>query len=636
MEKFDFSGWATIHNVRCTDGRTITEEAFKHCDGKKVPLVWNHQHNDPTNVLGHAFLEYHDEGVKTFGFFNDTLKGQETKLALEHGDIVALSIYANNLQEIGPINARDVIHGDIKEVSLVLAGANPKAFIDMVMSHSDDSDSASAVIYTGEPLSLYHSDDHPNDDDDKDKENKGATNDTPAASNDEPEEKPEEKKPSVEEPTSDPKPEEKGDGEKNEDPATISHSDDNDKPKEGETLGDVLATLNDKQKTAVYGIIADAMTSNDDEPSNDKTKNNLSHKEDNTMKNNVFDQNGVAQGTQGNTLSHSEFAAIMTDTKRYGSAKESALAHGIENIEYLFPDAKNVTNTPIFIDRDTSWVNKVMSGVHHTPYSRIKSIFADITADEARALGYMKGNLKKEEVFTLLKRTTSPTTVYKKQKFDRDDLVDITELDILGWIKTEMRGKLDEELARAYLIGDGRLADSDDKIKEDCIRPIWTDDNKLFTINTLVESDGTEDGRAKAFIKSAIKARKNYKGSGSPALFTTEDMLTDMLLLTDNNGRDMYEDEAKLCKKLRVKEIITVPVMEGANRSVDGSNRNLLGIIVNLNDYNVGADKGGAVNMFDDFDIDYNAQKYLIETRCSGALIKPFSAIVLEETVAAG
>lgn len=632
MEKFDFSGWATIHNVRCTDGRTITEEAFKHCDGKKVPLVWNHQHNDPTNVLGHAVLEYHDKGVKTFGFFNDTLKGQETKLALEHGDIVALSIYANNLQEIGPINARDVIHGDIKEVSLVLAGANPKAFIDMVMSHSDDSDSASAVIYTGEPLSLCHSDD----DDDKDKENKGATNDTPATSNDEPEEKPEEKKPSVEEPTSDPKPEEKGDGEKNEALATISHSDD-DKPKEGETLGDVLATLNDKQKTAVYGIIGGALPNNDDEPSNeDETKNNLSHKEDNTMKNNVFDQNGVTQGTQENTLSHSEFAAIMADTKRYGSAKESALAHGIENIEYLFPDAKNVTNTPIFIDRDTSWVKRVMSGVHHTPYSRIKSIFADITADEARALGYMKGNLKKEEVFTLLKRTTSPTTVYKKQKFDRDDLVDITELDILGWIKTEMRGKLDEELARAYLIGDGRLADSDDKIKEDCIRPIWTDDSKLFTINALVESDGTEDGRAKAFIKSAIKARKNYKGSGSPALFTTEDMLTDMLLLTDNDGRDMYEDEAKLCKKLRVKEIITVPVMEGANRQVDGSNRNLLGIIVNLNDYNVGADKGGAVNMFDDFDIDYNAQKYLIETRCSGALIKPFSAIVLEETVAAG
>lgn len=631
MEKYDFRGWATIHNVRCSDGRTITEEAFKHCDGKKVPLVWNHQHSDPTNVLGHAFLEYHDEGVRTYGFFNDTLKGQETKLALEHGDIVALSIFANNLQEIGPTNARNVLHGDIKEVSLVLAGANPEAFVDKIMSHSDDSDSVdSAIIYTGKPISLYHSDDY--------KEN----GDVVTADNSQKDGKPEEDEKATKESENVPDAEK----EQNKDSETMSHSDNGDTQKDdskGETVGDVFDTLNDKQQKVVYALIADALGDNPDNEStnqkssdDDENKNNITHKEDTTMKNNVFDQNGVAQGTQGNTLSHSEFAAIMSDTKRYGSAKESALAHGIENIEYLFPDAKNVTNTPIFIDRDTSWVKRVMSGVHHTPYSRIKSIFADITADEARALGYMKGNLKKEEVFTLLKRTTSPTTVYKKQKFDRDDLVDITELDILGWIKTEMRGKLDEELARAYLIGDGRLADSDDKIKEDCIRPIWTDDSKLFTINTLVESDGTEDGRAKAFIKSAIKARKNYKGSGSPALFTTEDMLTDMLLLTDNNGRDMYEDEAKLCKKLRVKEIITVPVMEGANRTVDGSNRNLLGIIVNLNDYNVGADKGGAVNMFDDFDIDYNAQKYLIETRCSGALIKPFSAIVLEETVAAG
>lgn len=636
MEKFDFSGWATIHNVRCSDGRTITNDAFKHCDGKKVPLVWNHQHNDPTNVLGHAFLEYHDKGVKTFGFFNDTIKGQETKLALEHGDIVALSIYANNLQEIGPINARDVIHGDIKEVSLVLAGANPKAFIDRVMSHSDDSNDSSAVIYTGEPISLYHSDDHSND---ADKENNGATNDPSAASDDESEEKPEEKKPSVEEPTSKPDPEEKGDGEKKEDPATISHSDNKDKPKEGETLGDVLDTLTDKQKTAVYGIIADAMTSNDEEPSDDETKNNLSHKEEFTMKNNVFDQNGVDK-TQSGVISHSEMMAVINDAKRYGSMKESAIQHGITEIETLFPfgkdDGRNVTNMPIFIDRDTGWVKKVMASVHHTPYSRIKSLFADITADEARALGYMKGNLKKEEVFTLLKRTTAPTTVYKKQKLERDDVIDIVDFDVVAWIKSEMRGKLDEELARAYLIGDGRLGDSDDKIKEDCIRPIWTDDNKLFTINKLVESDGTEEGRAKAFIKSAIKARKNYKGSGSPSLFTTEDMLTEMLLLTDDTGRDLYEDETKLAKKLRVKEIITVPVMEGATRTHDGGNRALLGIIVNLNDYNVGADKGGAVNMFDDFDIDYNAQKYLIETRCSGALIKPFSAIVLEEIVAAG
>lgn len=628
MEKFDFSGWATIHNVRCSDGRIITEEAFKHCDGKKVPLVWNHQHNDPTNVLGHAFLEYHNEGVRTFGFFNETLKGQETKRALEHGDIVALSIFANNLQEVGPSNARDVLHGDIKEVSLVVAGANPGAFIDRIMSHSDDASDA-AIIYTGEPLSLCHSDDSTTDN--TDKENKTDTNN--------PVEKPEDKKSPDKESTSEPEPEKKDDDSKK-DPTTISHSDDKDKPEEGETLGDVLDTLTDKQKTAVYGIIGSAIPSDEDESSNDdETKNKLSHKEDNTMKNNVFNQNGV-DNTQSGVISHSEMMAVINDAKRYGSMKESAIQHGITNIEALFPfgkdDGRNVTPTPIFIDRDTGWVKKVMGAVHHTPYSRIKSLFADITADEARALGYMKGNLKKEEVFTLLKRTTAPTTVYKKQKLDRDDTVDIVDFDVVAWIKAEMRGKLDEELARAYLIGDGRLPDSDDKIKEDCIRPIWTDDNKLFTINSLVESDGTEENRAKAFIKAAIKARKNYKGSGSPALFTTEDMLTDMLLLTDGNGRDLYEDETKLAKKLRVKEIITVPPMEGATRSVDGSSRNLLGIIVNLNDYNVGADKGGAVNMFDDFDIDYNAQKYLIETRCSGALIKPFSAIVLEETVAAG
>lgn len=636
MKQYDFSGWATVHNVRCSDGRTITKEAFKHCDGMKVPLVWSHQHNDPTNVLGHACLEYHDEGVRAYGFFNDTYKGQETKCSVEHGDIVALSIFANNLQENGPSNARSVFHGDIKEVSLVLAGANPGAFIDKVLSHSDDTADA-AVIYTGESISLYHSDDSKKEDEEKNDDPKTDDTDT----------KPEKKKPVEEsESESEPEPEQKSesdstpksksnkDDEEKDD--TIQHSDD-DSPKEGETLKDVFNTLTDKQKTAVYGIIGDVIPENDDEePSDDnEIKNNITHKEDTTMKKNVFDQNG-AQNEQGNVISHSEFTAIMTDAKRYGSVKDSTLAHGIENIEYLFPDAKNVTNTPIFIDRDTSWVQKVMSGVHHTPYSRIKSVFADITADEARALGYMKGNLKKEEVFTLLKRTTTPTTVYKKQKLDRDDLVDITDIDILAWIKTEMRGKLDEELARAYLIGDGRLSDSDDKIKEDCIRPIWTDDNKLFTINTLVESDGSEDARAKAFIKSAIKARKNYKGSGSPTLYTTEDMLTDMLLLTDSTGRDIYEDEVKLAKKLRVKEIVTVPVMEGAKRTSDGNDRNLLGIIVNLNDYNVGADKGGAVNMFDDFDIDYNAQKYLIETRCSGALIKPFSAIVLEETVAAG
>lgn len=332
---------------------------------------------------------------------------------------------------------------------------------------------------------------------------------------------------------------------------------------------------------------------------------------------------------------------IINDGKRYGTLKESFLAHaeeyGIKQIDWLFPygpeDGKNITNSPLFIDRDQSWVKKVMSSVHRTPFSRIKSMFADITADEARAKGYMKTGLKKEEVFTLLRRTTSPTTVYKKQKIDRDDAVDITDFDVVSWIKAEMRGKLDEELARAFLIGDGRLGDNEDKIKEDCIRPIWTDDPKLFVVNSVLTHDGTEEGRVRAFIRAAIKERKNYKGSGNPTLWCSEDLLTEMLLLTDKNGRDLFDDESKLLKKLRVKEIVTVPVMEGnaVLRTKDGNGRKLLGIIVNMNDYNVGADKGGAVNMFEDFDIDYNAHKYLIETRCSGALTLPFSAIVIEE-----
>jgi hypothetical protein len=380
----------------------------------------------------------------------------------------------------------------------------------------------------------------------------------------------------------------------------------------------------------MYMLIEKALEGKPEE--NTEVTHNDSEGGDTTMKHNVFDQE--SQENQ-ETLAHSAetMQAVFADAKRYGSLKESALAHGIDQIDWLFPEDTNVTNAPTFIDRDQGWVKKVMAAVHHTPYSRIKSMFADITADEARARGYMKGNLKKEEVFTLLKRTTSPTTVYKKQKLDRDDVIDITDFDAVAWIKAEMRGKLDEELARAYLIGDGRLPDSDDKIKEDCIRPIWTDDNKLFTINAMVEHDGTEEDRAHAFIRKAIKARKGYKGSGNLTLFTTEDLLTEMLLLTDGDGRDLYEDEAKLAKKLRVKEIVTVPVMEGATRDVDGEKRALLGIFVNLNDYNVGADKGGAVNMFDDFDIDYNAQKYLMETRCSGALIRPFSAIIMEEIV---
>lgn len=575
MDKFDFSGWATKANLKCSDGRIIMKDAFKHNDGQKVPLVWNHQHNDPNEVLGHALLENREEGVYAYCTFNETESGKTAKLLVQHGDVSALSIYANKLKQQGS----NVIHGAIREVSLVLAGANPGAFIDSIIVHGEESDEE-AVIYTGEYITVTNSEESETD---------------------------------------------------------VSHSDDKQENKEmaeetkqteesGETIKDIYDAMSEKQKTVVHVLVAEALESGDKEENKE-----IEHSEggNEIMKANVFDKETQTQ-TEG-VLSHAEMQAVINDAKRYGSMKESALAHGITDIEYLFPDDKNVTNTPIFIDRDQTWVAEVMGAVHHTPHSRIRSVFADITADEARARGYMKGNLKKEEVFTLLKRSTAPTTVYKKQKFDRDDLVDITDFEMAGWIKTEMRGKLNEELARAYLIGDGRLADSDDKIKEDCIRPIWTDDSKLYTINSVVEHDGTEDDRALNFIKSAIKARKGYKGSGNPVLYTTEDLLTEMLLLTDSTGRDLYEDESKLAKKLRVKKIVTVPVMEGANRTVNGTKRNLLGIIVNLADYNVGADKGGAVNMFDDFDIDYNAQKYLIETRCSGALIKPFAAIVLEE-----
>lgn len=596
MEKFNFEGWATKVNLKCSDGRVIMKNAFEHSD-EKVPLVWCHKHGSPENVLGHALLENRDEGVWARCYFNSTENGQLAKVLVEHGDITSMSIYANQLKQNGP----NVVHGMIREVSLVHAGANPGARIQSVITHSFDGDTLieldddEGVIHTGLCFNLYT----------ENSENSENTTEETAEN------------------TAD----------------AVAHED----SEEGgeKTIADILKTLNEEQENAVYALIGHLeeklkhgdVDAEDDEETDSETENNIEHSEggNETMKKNVFD--AETQQDQ-NILSHEDMEAIISDAKRYGSLKESALAHGIENIEYLFPEAQNVTNTPIFLDRDQGWVKKVMGGIHHVPHSRIKSMFADITADEARALGYLKGNYKKEEIFSLLKRTTAPTTVYKKQKLDRDDIIDITDFDVISWIKTEMRGKLDEELARAYLIGDGRLADSDDKIKEDCIRPIWTDDDKLFTINKVVEHDGTEEDRAAQFIRSCIKARKGYKGSGNPTLYTTEDLLTEMLLLTDGVGRDLYEDEGKLCKKLRVKEIVTVPVMEGATRDKNGEKRGLLGIIVNLNDYNVGADKGGAINMFDDFDIDYNAQKYLMETRCSGALVKPFSAMVVEEVLA--
>ena len=583
-EACDFSGWATRNDLKCSDGRVIRRDAFKHDDGIKVPLVWNHQHNDPRNVLGHAWLENRPEGVYTYGFFNDSESGEIGKILVKHGDICALSIYANQLQQRGC----DVLHGEIREVSLVHAGANPGAFIDSMLKHGEDSDDE-AIIYTGMPLYLSHSD--------ADKQEDKAD-----------------------------------DVEKKDEPEKKTDSD------EEKTVADVINSMTEEQKNVMYAMIGQAMDDQgESDPESEDNNDDDSKGGTNTMKHNVFDKDdrqkeNVLVHSDGSEVSSEEISTIFGDIKRYGSLKDSVLAHGIDNVDYLFPDAQTLANTPEFIQRDTGWVKKVMSGVHHTPFSRIKSIFADITEDDARAKGYFKGKLKKEEVFGLLKRTTTPTTVYKKQKMDRDDVVDITDFDVVAWLKSEMRMMLDEELARAYLIGDGRLASSDDKINEQNIRPILKDE-ELYTIQATVsvQPSATEDDKAREFIRTAIKARKNYKGSGQPTLYTTEDILTDCLLLTDTTGRDLYTDVAQLAKKLRVKEIVTVPVMEGVNGKNGGA---LMGIIVNLADYNVGADRGGAVNMFDDFDIDYNQQKYLIETRCSGALIKPYSAIALELSTA--
>ena len=562
MKTFDFSGWATRNNLKCSDGRTILRDAFKGNNGQTVPLVWNHQHNDPLNVLGHALLENRDEGVYAYCKFNETESGRNAKLLVEHGDVSALSIYANQLKQQGS----NVFHGAIRELSLVLAGANPGAFIDSIIKHGDISDEE-AIIYTGENIYMYHAEGNK-------------------------EEKTVEKK-----------------EERNE-----------------ETVADVFATLNEKQKTVVYAMIGQALEEKEEYEEDEDFEG-----DDEDMKHNVFD-NEDAQ----DFLSHSDTEAIFADAKRYGSLRDSALAHGIENIDYLFPEAMNVTNTPQFIQRDMGWVQKVMSSVHNTPFSRIKSILADITEEDARAKGYIKGNMKKEEVFSLLKRSTTPTTIYKKQKLDRDDVIDITDFDVVAWLKSEMRVMLDEEIARAALVGDGRLNSSDEKINEQNIRPIWTDAD-LYTIkaHVTVTDNATADQKAKAFIRAAIKSRKNYKGSGEPTLYTTEDVLTDCLLMEDTTGRIIYDSVTKLATALRVKEIVTVPVMEELSREVGGETLKLMGIIVNLSDYNIGADRGGAVNMFDDFDIDYNAQKYLIETRCSGALIRPYSAIALELSVEA-
>ena len=570
---YDFSGWATKNNLKCSDGRTIIKDAFKHNDGQTVPLVWNHQHNEPLNVLGHALLENREEGVYAYCTFNETECGKNAKLLVEHGDVTALSIYANQLQQQGS----NVLHGEIREVSLVLAGANPGAFIDTIMKHGENCDDE-AVIYTGEELSLEHAE----------------------------AEKVEEVK------------DEKGD--------------DNKMDNKEKTIQDVVDSMSEEQKNVLYALVGQALEDKGMAQSAiEENENNIEDGGDTEMKHNVFDNQNE---TKENVLSHDAMETIIKDAKRYGSLKESFLAHadqyGIKDIEWLFPDAKNVNVPPDFIKRDDSYVQKVMRGVHHVPFSRIKSMHADITADQARAKGYIKGKLKKEEVFTLLKRTTVPTTIYKKQKLDIDDVIDITDFDVVAWLKAEMRMMLDEEIARAILVGDGRLSSDDDKINEMCIRPIATDAD-LYCVKApvTVASAATEDEIAKAFIRTVIKSRKEYKGSGSPTLFTTEDVLTNCLLLEDKNGRIIYDTVEKLATALRVKEIVTVEVMEGAKTKVENQEKPLMALMVNLVDYYVGADKGGAVNMFDDFDIDYNQQKYLMETRCSGALVKPYSAIAV-------
>ena len=575
-ERFDFSGWATRNDLECADGRTIRKNAFKDCDGKVVPLVWQHVHDDPNVVLGHCLLENREDGVYAYGKFNETDSGRNARELVKNGDITALSIYANKLKQKGG----NVLHGVIREVSLVMSGANPGAYIEVPsLAHGDDENAEFEGIIWNEDGTVdnadvvFHS------------------ADKAAAPEEEPEK--EEKK--------------------------------ENKEMAEKTVKDVVDSMNEEQKKVLYFLVGQAANGSDEgDDEDDDVKHYDDEGETFDMKYNVFDNTR----DEGPTLSHSEELAILDDAKRVGSLKDSFLAHaedyGIDGIEWLFPEDHELNNTPQWIKRDTGWVSKVMGGVRHTPFSRVRTTFADITEDEARAKGYIKGNMKKEEVFSLLKRSTSPQTIYKKQKIDRDDKIDITDFDVVAWIKGEMRMMLNEEIARAVLIGDGRLASDDDKISEDHIRPI-ANDADLFTIKKAVPVGADDDATAKSFIRAAIKARKDYKGSGNPTLFTTEDMLTDMLLLEDQIGHALYPTEQTLATKLRVKEIVTVPVME--NHQVDG--KDLMGIIVNLTDYTVGADKGGAVEMFEDFDIDYNKEKYLIETRCSGALTMPYSAIIL-------
>ena len=583
---YDFCGWATRTNIKCSDGRTIMSGAFNDMDGKKVPLVWNHDHENLRSVIGHSVLRVRPEGVYAYAKFNDSSDGREAKLRVDNGDLDSLSIYANQIKQQGA----NVVHGNIREVSLVLAGANPGAYIETVINHSDDCDEE-AIIFNSEIIS----------------------------------------------PIADDVVVEHADEKATDTKATGTKSDDSD----DETVQDVIDSMTEKQQTVMYALIGQALNSNAEDTNDDSSE------EGDNVKHNVFDAESTTDDTE---LVHSALDNIISEAKTGYSMKriyndylanhteeapaiQHAATYGVEPVDMLFPEAKTLNTTPEFVQRDMGWVSTLMGSVHHTPFSRIKSVFADITADEARARGYMKGKLKHDEVITLLKRTTTPQTIYKRQRMDRDDVIDITDFDVVAWLKAEMRMMLDEEIARAVLVGDGRSSASDDKISEEHIRPIWKDED-FYTIKAsfTTASDASKD--AEAFIDTAIRSRKDYKGSGNPILFTTEDMLTDMLLLKDTIGHYMYNSVTDLATRLRVRQIVTVEVMENQTRSVASKAHTLKGIIVNPTDYNIGADRGGAINMFDDFDIDYNQQKYLIETRISGALIKPYSAIAIESATA--
>ena len=632
--EYDFSGWATKNNIKCSDGRTIMPNAFKDDDGQKVPLVWNHQHNDPAEILGHALLENRAEGVYAYCKFNDTESGQNAKKLVVNGDIDRLSIYANKLKS----HMNNVTHGCIREVSLVLAGANPGAFIDSVITHSEDGDDEEeGIIYTDEDLEIKV------DNDVKDDENEDldiveaeeVIDDTDEES-DESKDNTEGNEDSEEVEHSDEETVEDVFNTLNEDQQAVAYvligaaSEGKDLSSDAEfkvTVQNMMESLNDQQKEAVYALVGAASEGNSN---NEKNKDNEG--EDSSMKHNVFENEEM-----NDTLVHSEIVAdALADAKKYGSMRESFLEHAaannIQNVDYLFPEAKELNTPPVVIKDNEEWVNVIMNSVRRSPFSRVKTTFAKMDETTARAKGYIKGKMKADIALSLLKRVTTPTTVYIKNTMDRDDVIDITDFDVVTWLKGEMRGQLNKELALAMLLGDGRNVSDDNKINEQNIRPIVSDDN-LYTIKYEIKSGrdykntgnsaSDNDSLYKGIIRGAIKSRKEYKGSGKPTFFTTEDILTDLLLIEDQNGRVIYDSIEKLATAMRVSKIVTVPEME--------SRTDIYGIIVNFNDYTAGADKGGHVGMFDDFDIDYNQMKYLIETRMSGALTVPYSAIVLKK-----